>query len=792
MAAKYTQANRPLEVNIDGLDKDALLITGFHGDEGISRLFYFHIDAIADAKQNIAFEQVLGQKVTIRLNLAADKPRYFSGICNRFSQGESDGDYCAYQLEIVPQFWLFTKAAQTRIFQQQSVPDILKKVLKGLDPNVIHKLPGTYPPRNYCVQYRETDFNFACRLMEEEGIFYFFTHAADGHKLVIADNAQAHPELPINSKMVFEKVIAGQTPEDRILTWNKRQELLTGKFKLWDHTFEMPPKNLEAKASIQDTVQAGKVSHPLKAGKADDREVYDYPGDYALRFDGVNPGGGDQPAEVQKTLKDNERTVGLRQQQEAAHGVVIGGSSSCRGLVSGHKFSLGRHPNADGDYVLTAIQHQVLSAVQYSGSGGEGFHYVNSFTAIPAVMPFRPQRVTPKPFVQGNQTATVVGPPGQEIFTDKYGRVKVQFHWDRDGKRDASSSCWVRVGQAWAGKRWGASFWPRIGQEVIVAFLEGNPDCPIIVGSVYNAEQMPPYLGDGPDGKHPKDNKVTGVKSNSTPGGEGFNEWRFDDTKGKEQIFFHAERNMDTRVKQDSMELVLHDRHLIVGAEKDGKKVGDQRELVYQDKHSNVKRDQVEKIEGNVLITVGKGDAEAGGNVDVVIEKNKKELIEATDHLHVKAGQFIQVDGGQDITIKDHKTETIKADSMLHVTSNQSEKVDGNQSLTVGGDQQEKVGKKHAVEAGQEIHLKAGMKVILEAGVQLTIKGPGGFVDIGPAGVTIQGTMVLINSGGAAGSGSGSSPEAPKDAKPPADAKEAQPTKPTVADDSKTGQKSAP
>jgi type VI secretion system Vgr family protein len=406
--------------------------------------------------------------------------------------------------------------------------------------------------------------------------------------------------------------------------------------------------------------------------------------------------------------------------------------------------------------MLTSVQHSATQPSEFvSGEGGTASEasYNNSFTCIAADIIFRAPRITPKAIVQGPQTAVVVGPKGEEIFTDKFGRVKVQFHWDREGKKDENSSCWMRVAQIWAGKRWGASFWPRIGQEVIVDFLEGDPDQPIIVGSVYNAEQMPPYLGEGPDSKHKNDNKVAGIKSNSTKGGVGFNEWRFDDTKDKEQIFIHAERNMDVRVKNENMERIISHRHLIVGNEKDGKKSGDQREMVYQDKHMKVHRHQIEHIGGNMELLIGKGD-EGSGSLDINI-----------------AGK---------------KTETIGGDNDYHLKGERKEKIDGSTSLTVGGSQQEKVGTKHALEAGQEIHLKAGMKVIIEAGVQLTIKGPGGFVDIGPSGVTIQGTMVLINSGGAAGSGSGSSPATPKDAK------EAKPTEPTVADDAKTGQKSAP
>ncbi len=784
----YSQTNQPIEV-ITPLGKDELLITSFTGEEGISRLFSFQIDMVADVKystKDIAFDKLLGKSITVRLNVEG-KSRYFNGICIRFSQGEANTEFCSFQMEVAPTFWLWTKVARTRIFQQQTIPDILKTALTGLD--VDYKLQGKYEPRNYCVQYRETDFNFVCRLMEEEGIFFFFTHANGEHKMVVADSTSSHLALPLGGELKFEKIRQENWGENRILMWQRQQELLTGTFTLWDHSFEMTGKNLEAKATITDAVKAGNTDHSLLAGKADAREVFDFPGNYAVRFDGVDAGGGDRDSDVSKILKDNERTVGIRQQQEAVCGVVVHGISTCRNVVSGHKFTLINHPNADGDYLLSTIKHQTGSAIDYRSSSSS-FRYSNSFTAIPLVVPFRPQRLTPRPFVQGTQTATVVGPTDSEIFTDKYGRVKVKFHWDRDPKKDATSSCWVRVAQVWAGNRWGGSFWPRVGQEVVVTFIEGNPDSPIIVGSVYNDKQMPPYLGDGPDSNHPKDNKVSGIKSNTTLGGVGFNEWRFDDTKDKQEIFIHAERNLDTRVKNDTMEVVLHDRHLIVGAEKDGAKAGDQLEMVYQDKHLNVKRNQIEKIEGNLQFTVGKGDAADGGNVDIVIEKDKKELIEGADHLHVKGGQFVLVDSNQNITIKATKTEKIDADNNLQITGKRAEKVDGDQSLTVGGSQQEKVGTKHSVEAGTEIHIKAGTKFILEAGAQLTIKGPGGFVDIGPTGVTIQGTMVLINSGGAAGAGGGSSPASPASAKPPDDAAVAKPTKPTLADDSKTGGKS--
>jgi type VI secretion system secreted protein VgrG len=790
----YKQANRPIRITTP-LGPDAVLPVGFTGQEAISQLFSFQIDVLAENGKEVAFDKLLGKKLTVDLLLPgpAGTRRYFNGICNRVSQGMRSNIFTTYRLEIVPQFWLLTKRAQSRIFQHISVPDILKKVLEGLDVNF--ELQGTFQQRDYCVQYRETDFNFASRLMEEEGIYYFFKHENGNHKIVLGNSPQSHQDMPVANSIVYEEVPSGKRDEDRILSWEKTQEMRSSKSLLWDYCFELPYKHLEADKPILESVAAGKITHKQKGIANDKLEIYDYPGEYAQRFDGVNKGGGEQPAELQKIFEDNKRTVGIRMQQEAAPSVLALGTSTCRQFVSGYKFDLTRHFNGDDQYLLVSVQHRAHASMDYRSESGEEYRYENSFTCMPFAQPFRPARVTPKPFVQGTQTAFVVGPAGEEIFTDKYGRVKVQFHWDREGKNNADSSCWIRVTQPISGKRWGYSAVPRIGQEVIVAFLEGDPDQPIIVGTVYNADQMPPYLGKGLDSEHPHDPKLSGFKSNTTPGGLGFNEWRFDDTKGKEQIFIHGQRNMDTKIRNDCMERIRHDRHLIVGVkkDKDGNKIGDQREQVWQDKHLNVKRHQEEHIEGSMKLMIGHGDAQDNpGNLDIVIEKDKKELIEANNHLHIKAAQKTKVDGTQDITVDGDKKEKLGSNSHLHVTQDLKEKIDGNLHQTIGQNHETKVGTKHAVDSGQEIHLKGGMKVIIEAGMQLTIKGPGGFVDIGPTGVTIQGTMVLINSGGSAGSGSGSSPSAPQDAEKPDDAQKAKPTVPTEADDSVSGKKSVP
>ncbi len=635
------------------LGPDKLLLVGFTGQEAVSRLFSFQLDMIAENDTDVAFDKLLGQKITVRLNLPDDKERYFNGICKRVSQGEQGNDFTSYRMEIVPQFWMLTKKAQSRIFQQKSVPDILKKVLEGLD--VAYEIRGTFQPRDFCVKYRETDFNFASRLMEEEGIFYFFKHSDGGHQMVVANSSSSHSDLPNGSTIIYEDIEGGGRDEDRIYDWEKAQEWRSGKYTLWDHSFELPHKHLEAEANILDSVQAGKVSHKLKVANNDKLEIYDYPGEYAQRFDGVQPGGGDRAGDLQKIFQDNKRTVDLRIEEEAAPGLVIQGASSCRHFVSGYKFTLQRHFNADGAYVLTAIAHSARQSGDYRSGSGD-FRYSNSFTCIPSALPFRPQRLTPKPVVQGTQTAIVVGPSGEEIFTDKYGRVKVQFHWDRDGKNNEESSCWVRVGTLWAGKQWGIIHIPRIDQEVIVDFLEGDPDQPIIIGSVYNAREMPPY-------KLPDEKTKSTVKTRSSKNGtsDNYNEIRFEDKKGSEQIFINAENDMDTRVENDDRQYVKKDRHIII--------------------------------------------------------KN------------------------------DHR-----------------EKIDNDMSIQIGNNLDEKTGTKFAHDAGQEIHLKAGMKVIIEAGVQISLKVGGNFVDISPAGVTIVGTMVLINSGGSAGSGSGASPKDPDEA----------------------------
>jgi type VI secretion system secreted protein VgrG len=619
----YTQDNRFMALTTP-LGKDVLLLDAFSGTEAISQLFHFKIGMYAEDPSKVAFEKLLGQKVTIALQSAEQGAtvRYFNGIVSKLSQGQrakglNDASMMLhFEAEIVPQFWLLTKNVQSRIFQQKTVPDILKAVLKGLD--VKSEIQGTFEPRDYCVQYRETDFDFASRLMEEEGIYYFFKHSADGHQMVLANTPQSHADVPGTLPIKYEEIHGVARTDERINDWIKSQEIRTVKQTLRDHSFELPDDNLEAVEPINDSVQAGTVSHKFKVGANANLENYDFPGRYAQRFDGIDPGGSPQTSTLQKIFQDNKRTARIRIQEEAMPGLVIDAQSDCRLLTSGFKFTLAGHFDADGAYVLIDIKHTASIEGSYTQGTGtkKGTVYANSFRCIPAALPFKPLRRTPKARVDGTQTAVIVGPPGEEIFTDKYGRVKVQFFWDRQGKKNADSSCWIRVGTPWGGKQWGSIIIPRIGQEVIVAFEEGDPDQPIIVGSVYNADQMPPY--GLPDNK-----TQSGLKSRSSlkGGASDSNELRLEDKKNSEEVYFHAQKDFNRVVENNDT--------LKVGSSKADD--GSQTVEVWKDRTETIKTGD-EKItieKGNRTVTLNAGNDThqmKQGNRDVKIDMGNDSL----------------------------------------------------------------------------------------------------------------------------------------------------------------------
>lgn len=540
----YSQDDRPLILTTP-LGKDVLLVTSFRGHESISQLFDFEIEMLAERGTKIPFDQILGQTVTLEMRLLNGDKRYFNALVKQFSQGRRDEDFVFYRASLTPKLWLLTKKVRSRIFQHVTVSDILHAVITGMD--VIYELTATYFPRDYCVQYGESDFDFVSRLMEEEGIYYFFKHSDGNHQMVVTDSPSKHPTVPGQSRVIYEEDSGEYRTDMRVTGWEKTQTIRSGEFTAWDYCFELPDKNLEAIEKTIPTVTVGKVTHKLNVGGNDQLEIYQYPGGYAQRFDGINQGGAPQPQDVSNIFPDRARTVRIRMEQEEVQSIDIQGTSDCGHFTAGQEFTLERHFDADDKYLLTRVEHAAKQA-DYRSEQTQPFTYENRFSCLPDSLGYRPQQTIRKPVIAGLQTAVVTGPPGEEIFVDKYGRVKVQFHWDREGKKNADSSCWLRVAQVWAGNGWGAFFWPRIGHEVVVLFEEGDPDKPLIVGSVYNAKNMPWF-------RLPVNKQLGGIKSASVRGTahQNYNAIVFNDEKGKEHVSIHSEHNLSLNSEKDKM-----------------------------------------------------------------------------------------------------------------------------------------------------------------------------------------------------------------------------------------------
>ena len=732
----FTQANRVLQVTTP-LGDDKLLVTGFRGNEALSNLFYYEMDLIAENSTQVDFSKLVGKEITLKIATPGkgNDPdwRYIDGICAAFSQGDRNDRFTRFSAEVVPKVWLLTQQSQSRIFQLKSVPDILKAVLTGFDCD--WKLQGHYEPREYCVQYRETDFDFASRLMEEEGIYYFFNHSSSGHKMVLSDSPQGHADVPGLTTVRYGMVEGGLRLADHVFGWRKIQSLRTAKYTLWDHNFQQPTQNLEAKTDITASVQAGTVSHKLKDQSNGSLERYDFPGSYAVRFDGVSPSGGAQSGRLQKILDDKDRTVKLRMQAAAVETLKVEGSSSCANFVAGHKFTLDRHFDADGDYVLVSVlQDGSITDSYTSGSEGQDFSYSNTFTCIPFQLPYRPAYKTARPFVHGVQNAIVTGPGGEEIFTDKYGRVKVQFYWDRQGKKDANSSCWLRVSTSWAGKQWGFIQIPRIGQEVLVAFVEGNPDEPVIVGSVWNPETMPTYGLPG--------NKTrSGLQTRSSMGGAAanYNEIRFEDKKGGEELYVHAEKDQNNVVENSETTQVGNDRTENVGHDEKITITNNRTEKVGVNEDITIGSNRNEKVGINETIAIGSNRTETVGanesitvtgnrtrivaqNETVTVALNRARTIGLNDAITVGVAQAITVAAAQAITVGAAQTTTVGADQTNTIGANQTTNVTSNRTESVGGDEQVGVqGKRsHDVQGNDTLQVGAALSITAADSITLT------------------------------------------------------------------------
>src|SRR5579872_1092756 len=489
--SEYTQDNRIIAIQTP-LGDNVLLLQTLRGAEGVSKIFTFQLDMLSE-NSGIVFTTIVGQRVTITIHLATGKTRYINGFVSRFTQTGKDNRFTHYHMEVVPWLWFLTRNANCRMFQQKTPVEIIKQVFTdlGFSGMFKDKTTGNYETRAYCVQYRETDFNFVSRLMEQYGIFYYFEHEISTHTLVLADAPSAHQPCP-NQETAEYDATARVTEEERVSDFQMAQEFKTGAFSMNDYSFTTPLTDLDVTEPTVDTVANN-------AGF----ELYDFPGGYWAKPQG-------------------ESVAKIRMQEQEAFHLTGQGVSTCGAFIPGYKFDLADHYRKDlnQSYVLTEIQHAAsCGSAYYTGQSDIEETYENRFFVIPYSVPYRPMRLSPRPVVQGPQSAVVVGPGGEEIHTDKYGRVKVQFFWDREGKADENSSCWIRVSQIWAGKNWGAMWIPRVGQEVIVEFLEGDPDRPLIMGRVYNDDEMPPY-------PLPDEKTKSTIKSYSSQRGGGFNEFR--------------------------------------------------------------------------------------------------------------------------------------------------------------------------------------------------------------------------------------------------------------------------
>jgi type VI secretion system secreted protein VgrG len=724
---------RAMEI-VTPLGTDVLLFHGMHAREELGRISELQVELLSDPRNVINLDDILGKNVTVKLALPDEGTRHFNGFVTRFGAGGTHGRYNRFVAEVRPWLWFLTRTADCRIFQEMTVPDILKAVFADEPTNDFKfELTNSYRKWTYCVQYRETDFNFVSRLMEHEGIYHYVRHT-DGHNtLVLTDCATGHECVPGYETIPFiPPQELGRPDLEHVSTWEFSREIQPGVFAHTDYDLERPSVGLKTQKAQPRTYAPSNY------------EIYDYPGAYIQKPDG------DSYAAV--------RIDEYGTQFETAHA-----ATNARGLSVGSLFSLSGCSREDQnrEHLVVAANHS-LEFGEYEGMPSpQGASYRCSFVSMSSEQQFRPRRTTPKPFVQGPQTAVVVGPAGDEIYTDMYGRVKVQFHWDRYGKKNENSSCWTRVSHPWAGKGWGAVSTPRIGQEVIVDFLEGDPDQPIITGRVYNADNQPPF-------GFPAGAVLSGIKS-QTHKGAGFNELSMDDTAGKERVFIHGQYNMDTVVEHDQTSTIHNNRTDLVDVDDSETVGGNQKQHVVKNQNVNIDIDRTEAVGANETIHIG-------GNRTITVDKSetatvalqRTHTVGINETISVGAAQEITVGGLQMVTVGAIQTNNIGANQSTSVGANQSTDVKANRSIQVGGnqtvavtknasmvvtgDESRKVTGGRASDIGKDDALKIAKNWVVDAGDSVTIKTGDASITMKKDGtITVKGKDITIEASGKIG-----------------------------------------
>lgn len=667
------------------LGKDAFLVRSMSGQETVSKPFHFSFHVVTEL-DNIDQKKLIGKSISCSVKCNDGSERYFSGIVSSLiAGGVVESRFRQYQIVMVPWLNLLSYRSDCRIFQEKSATDIIEEVFKHLGFNdFTWKLQGSYSPREYCVQYRETDFEFVTRLLEEEGIYYFFKHEKNKHTLVLSDYAKAYEKVALDPI----DVIDGTHTDHKISKWQHSYNFCSGAVSHTDYDFQVPSSSLMAE---QQTI----VDLP----NIKQFEQYDFPGTYTEKANG------DQIA------RNRMESIEASYSQASA-------SSDYPFLAPGFTFKIGRHPDdaeTKQKYVISSIVHQASEGAYRAGDEGS-FSYSNEFQCIPEDSVLRPIKTRSKPYIAGSQTALVVGPSSEEIYTDKFGRIKVHFFWDRLGKKDENSSCWIRVAQLWSGKKWGAQFLPRVGHEVLISFMEGDPDRPIVVGSVYNAEQMPTY-------DLPAKKTVSGIKSRSTKSGgtNNYNELRFEDEKGKELLYIHAEK--------DEQEVVENNQTLSVG----------------NDQSVSIGNDQSIEVGNNSTENIGNDCSQSVGNdTSISIGANHTESVGKAMSVSVGENRSLDVGKDQSISVAGDQTESVGKNYTVDISKDLTESVGGKHSETVEKDYFLGA-KKILLSADTDITLKVGKaKIVMKKNGDITISG--GKINVkGSGAVAIKGSKITQN-----------------------------------------------
>lgn len=703
------------------LGSEALTFTHFIGRDEVSRCFAFTVGFISP-DENVDALKLLGKPLSVE-GESGDKKRWFSGLVTDFRLTRIEERFAYYEAEVRPWLWLLGNSTDCRIFQNMSVVEIVEKIFSKYKAAKFEKrLQGSYEAREYCVQYDESDLDFVQRLLEHEGIMYFFEYAEGEHTLVLADAMNKLKPAPGYGSVKFRAEGDPVRRDEEYMTdWVSTSSVQPGIFAHTDYDFTKPGADLMAQS-------AQPFSHAEAQG-----EHYRHPGAH------LTVGRGDAVAVVR------------REEIQAAH-QRIAAAGTVRGLASGSTFKLENFPRKDqnAEYVVLRADYRLFDPGYRpaADAGEETFRAI--FQVAPTSITYRPPRTTTRPVMRGPQTATVVGPAGEEIFTDKYARVKVQFHWDRLGKKDQNSSCFVRVSQTWSGAGWGFIQIPRIGQEVIVDFLEGDPDRPIITGRVYNGKEMPPY-------ELPGNATQSGLKTNSSPGGGGWNELRFEDKAGSEEVYFQAQKDHNLLIKHDRSKLVQHDQSDRIDNNAKHSVGVNLDEDVGNNKTTKVGVDRTVKIGSNDTETVGVNRSlTVGANETISIGSNSTETIGASHTQTVAIVQTVTVGAARVDTVGATETRsvgatqsnTIGASRSVSVGAGQSHDIGASDSWNIGADQSVSIGGAQTSSVGKARSAKISDDDATEIGGSRAVKvAKGSLVEVGEDGAIKIGQDLLIEAG---------------------------------------------